>query len=57
MDSGTLLIRSSMGQKTLACLTGDFINEGLLQENVWLFCQAAKKKCLNNEVTVLPRWP
>ena len=43
MDSGTLLIRSSMGQKTLACLTGDFINEGLLQENVWLFCQAAKK--------------
>ena len=43
MDSGSLLIRSSMGQKTLACLTGDVINEGFLQENVWLFCQTAKK--------------
>ena len=43
MDSGTLLVRSSMGQKTLACLTGDFINEGFLQENVWLFCQTVKK--------------
>ena len=43
MDSGTLLIRSSMGQKTLACLTGDFINEGFLQENVWLFCQTVKQ--------------
>ena len=34
-------------------LTGDRINEGFfLQENVWSFCQAAKKSGLNNEVTV-----
>ena len=33
-----------MGQKKLAVLTGDRINEGFfLQENVWPFCQAAKK--------------
>ena len=43
MESGTLLIRSSMGQKTLACLRSDFINEGFLQENLWPFCQTAKK--------------
>ena len=40
-------------------LTGDSINEGFfLQENVWPFCQAAKKSGRNNEVTVFrPRWP
>ena len=42
--SGTPLIWSLMGQKKLAVLTGDRINEGFfLQENVWPFCQAAKK--------------
>ena len=40
--SGALLIRSPMGKKKLATLTGDRINEGFfLQE--WPFCQAAKK--------------
>ena len=29
-------------------------NKTFLQENVWLFCRAAKKSGLNNEVTVLP---
>ena len=28
-----------------------------LQESLWPFCRAAKKSGLNNEVTVLPRWP
>ena len=42
--SGTPLIRSPLGQKSLAALTGDRINEGFLQENVRLFCRAAKKK-------------
>ena len=28
-----------------------------LQENVWLFCRAAKKNGRNNEVTSLPSWP
>ena len=42
----------------LAVLTGDRINEGFfLQENVWPFCLAAKKRCCNNEVSLLPRWP
>ena len=30
------------------------INKTFLQENVWLFCRAAKKSGLNNEETVLP---
>ena len=47
-----------MGQNKLAVLTGDHVNEGFfLQENVWPFCWADKKSGLNNEVTVLPRWP
>ena len=42
-----------MGQKSLAVLTGDCINEGFISENVWPFCWAAKKKSgRNNEVTV-----
>ena len=47
--SGTPLIRSPMGQTNLAVLRGD---EGFLQENVWPFCQAAKKSGRNNEVAV-----
>jgi len=39
-----------------AALTGDRINEGFLQENIWPFCRA-KKSGRNNEVIVLPRWP
>ena len=36
----------------------DRIDEGFfLQENVWLFCRAAKKNGRNNEVTSLPSWP
>ena len=27
-----------------------------LQENVWPFCQLAKKSGRNSKVTVLPRW-
>ena len=30
------------------------INKTFLQESAWLFCLAAKKSGLNNEVTVLP---
>ena len=43
-----------MGKKKVAVLTCDCINEGrfLLETDVWLFCQAAKKKGRNNEVTV-----
>ena len=41
-----------MGQKNLAVLAGDLINEGFLQENVWSFCWAAKKSDRNNEVAV-----
>jgi len=32
------------GQKHLAVLTGDRINEGFFTRNVWPFCQAAKEK-------------
>ena len=46
------VIRSSMGQKNLAVLTGDCINEGFVAENVWPFCWAANKSDRNNEVTV-----
>ena len=36
---------------------GEHINKGIfLLENVWLFCQAAKKSGHNNEMTPLPRW-
>ena len=49
---GSPLIRSPMGQKNLAVLRGDRIDEGFLQENVWPFCQAAKKSGRNNEVVV-----
>ena len=39
--------------KKLTVLTGDHINEGFfLQENVWPFCQAAKKSGRNNEVAL-----
>ena len=41
--SGTPLILSPMAQKNMAILLGDRGNEGFLHENVWLFCQAAKK--------------
>ena len=44
-----------MGQKHLAVLTGDHINEGsffFLQENVWPFCRTVKKRGRNNEVAV-----
>ena len=41
--SGTPLIWSPMGQTNLAVLTGDRIDEGFLQENVWLFCQAVRR--------------
>ena len=46
--------RVTNGPKNLAVLTGDCINEGFLQENVWQFCGVPKKKygCIN-EVTVL----
>ena len=38
----------------MAMLLGDLvINEGFLHENVWPFCQAAKKSGFNNEVTIL----
>ena len=50
--SGTPLIRSPMGRTNLAVLTGDRINEGFLQENLWPFCQAAKKSGRNNGVAV-----
>ena len=48
--SGNPLIRSPMGQKNLAVLTGDRINGGFffLQENVWSFSRAAKKQGCNN---------
>jgi len=46
-----------MSQKNLAILTGDRINKGFLQKNVWPFCQAAKKSGRNNKVTILLRWP
>ena len=46
-----------MGQNNLAVSMGDRNNKGFLQENVWLFCRAAKKSGCNNEVTLLPRWP
>ena len=32
-----------MGQKNLAILMADHINEGFLQENAWLFCWVAEK--------------
>ena len=51
-DSGTALIQSPMGQKSLAVFTSDRINEGFLQENVWPFSRAARKSGRNNEVTV-----
>ena len=41
-----------MSQKNLAVLTGDYINEGFVAENVWPFCWAANKSDRNNEVTV-----
>ena len=41
-----------MGQKNLAVFTSDSINEGFLQENVWLFSWAAKKSGRNDKVTV-----
>ena len=44
-----------MGQKNLAISTGDCINEGFLQENVWQFSSAAKKSGHYNEVTILLR--
>ena len=44
-----------MGQKNGPYSTGDDINEGFfLQENVWPFCQAAKKSGHDNKVIVLP---
>ena len=46
-----------MGQNNLAVSMGDRINKGFFQENVWLFCWAAKNSGGNNEVTLLPRWP
>ena len=49
--SGNPLIRSPMGHKNLAVLTGDRINEVFfffLQENVWSFSRAAKKQGCNN---------
>ena len=49
---GSPLIRSPMDQKNLAVLRGDRIDEGFLQENLWPFCQAAKKSGRNNEVAV-----
>ena len=49
---GSPLIRSPMDQKNLAVLRGDRIDEGFLQENLWPFCQAAKKSGGNNEVAV-----
>ena len=36
--------QSQMGQKILVVLTGNHINDGSLQENVWPFCWTAKKK-------------
>ena len=44
-----------MGQKKLAVLTGDRINEGFLflQENLWPFSRTATKSGRNNEVTLL----
>ena len=46
-----------MGQKK-NWPSDDRIDEGFfLQENVWLFCRAAKKNGRNNEVTSLPSWP
>jgi len=32
-----------MGQKNLAILMADHINEGFLQENAWLFRRVAEK--------------
>lgn len=41
-----------MGQKNLAILTGDRINEGFFYKEIYEpFCQVAK----NNEASVLPR--
>ena len=41
--SWTPLIELPMDQRNLAVLTGDRINEGFLQENVWQFCSAPPK--------------
>ena len=43
--------RSPMGQENLVVLTGDRITKVFKQENVWPFCQEAKKSAYNNEVT------
>ena len=43
---------TNVTKKKMAVLT-----RFLLQESLWPFCRAAKKSGLNNEVTVLPRWP
>ena len=50
--SGTPLIRSPMGQKSLAVLTGGFC----LQENVWSFRREAKNESGRNitEIAVMP---
>lgn len=40
--SGTPLTVTN-GPKNLAVLTGDHINEGFLQENVWQFCGTPPK--------------
>ena len=50
--SGTQLMRSPMGQKSLAVLTGGFC----LQENVWSFRREAKNESGRNitEIAVMP---
>ena len=54
--SGSPLIWSPtcMEQKTIGHING-WPTGVFLQENVWPFCQAAKKSSHNNKVTVLPR--
>ena len=47
-------MRTPMGPKKLAVLTGDRINEGLFYKKMyqWSFCRAAKTRGRNNEVAV-----
>ena len=49
-----------MGQKNFAVLTGDRTNEVcffFFKKMYGRFARRPKKICLDNEVTVLPRWP
>ena len=51
-------LKTRFGPKKKLAVGWPYRDEGFfLQENVWLFCRAAKKNGRNNEVTSLPSWP